>query len=307
MLANFFEKTKPINSIVLFAMYCSLFFGMLFLRSDIKEEDGALVNGVWGFFLNMLLVFASGVLVMKYKLSKDNMYFLYILVLLYGFFPQSLLYGKSLLISLLFVLFFGRVVSLSNQGEDVSKLFDSGLIIGVCFLLNGWLSFFLLPIYAALLFFNKVTIQNFVVPIIGALTPVFLFFTYCYVSDTMLFFEEQISFHWNYEFDLYTTSVKITFWILGALVTISLMSSASKVLSVSNKYQHYWLLMLMCLIIWIGIFLFTAVESNAEFVYLFFPVSLFLTHLIEDQSKRWMKELLLGGLLIGAISSLLFF
>ena len=152
MLANFFGKSKPVNFIfiiILFFTYYILDF-IVVKNFELNLMEFYKFLLVFPFFL--LLFFLFNFIISKNKLTRDNSYAFLFFVIGLGFL-QSVITEPTIVIEyLLLFLFFRRVYSLRTLKFVYQKLFDSGLWLGILFLISPLYLLYLILLYVAIFF-----------------------------------------------------------------------------------------------------------------------------------------------------------
>ena len=167
MIANFFSKTKPINTLAIVVL---LF--LIYTISTITNFDGVLsfpflLKRISYFLLLLIILFSVNFIVRKNNLVKDNSYTLLLYVVLIGMFPFSVLNFKLAMINFILLLSYRRIYSLRTQKDVKEKLFDSAFWIGIATIIYPWSALILLLVYLAAYIFDKWTWRNALVPLIG--------------------------------------------------------------------------------------------------------------------------------------------
>lgn len=294
MIANFFSKTKPSNIIsILFLLcifYISSYYTLDFTHitvSQIAEEFA--IFSCW-----LLLLFFVYFIIRKNSLTKDNSYAILLYVLLIGFFSFSIHELSEVLSNLLLLMALRRVFSLEKKNRVKSKIFDAGLWIGLAFIFSPWAIFFLILVYIGMSLYKRMSISNLLLPILGAGTPIFLFYTCCLLINEVAFFENFFNISWSFDSTRYQNLkllIPITFLI--SIVFWSVISCSPKILSRANKLKYSWILLINHLIIAALIVIFSPNKDGSEFVYAFFPVAVIITNYLETVRDNWFKEVIL--------------
>lgn len=297
MLANFFDKTKPINSILLAGLFFSFYFTYRFRHTATIFADISTLETIEHLFSNMLFLLLCGMVFAKNGLTNDNLYSSFLMILLYGMFPSTFQVDETLIITFLFLLVYRKISGLKEQGNALSALFDSGFYVGVSFLFFNWSALILLFIYTTLLLSKRITPRTLMAPVIGVLVPVFLFFTYCFVTDTLLNFYHIFNFNYNFDFALYSElHYHIPLLLIAFSTVISVIAVLPKVIGVSNVYRFQYTTVLNMLLIGTAMVCVTSQKQGSELLYVFIPISILIGRFINDISKKIIKELFLYGL-----------
>ncbi len=296
MLANFFGKTNPANYVILFLLflgwYLSVFFLGLFPEKtrELSTVDFATILGVFilaFFFYNFILT--------KNKLTLYNTYGFFFFTTLFTFFPETMLHKEELVLNLILLIFLRRVYSLRTDKIVIKKMFDSGFWLAILYILNPFSLVYLILLYTSIALFQKLNIKTFIIPIIGFITPVICYFTYCFWLDKTEDFIHRFSFYTDYNFEAYTSSNKAFYVLvfLGVLCLSSILFKTPKVFSVSGNYRKFWMLTILNFLVAIGFIIFFDGKTGAELMFLFFPISIILTNGIEGIQKQFLKNIIL--------------
>ena len=121
MIANFFNKTKPINTLFIIGL---LFFIYIFSIARYLEEEITLyfvLKRMMNFLLLLVTVFTVNFIVRKNNLTKDNSYTILLFVILMGMFPFAVLQFKLLIVNLILLFAYRRIYSLRTSKETHKK------------------------------------------------------------------------------------------------------------------------------------------------------------------------------------------
>jgi hypothetical protein len=299
MLANFFEKTKPLNSLLLGLFFCVGFF--LYFFKTKSPEISPKIFFIWGgyFFLSLAFLLLSGFVSFQKKGVEKSLFVPLFAVLLYGIFPQ--MYQPNSLLLLLFILMlsFRKITRLDGKEAALSKLFDAGLLIGVVVVFYNWTLLYLGVLYTAVFLFGKVSFRNLLAPLLGLLLPSFFFFSYCFLFDQMEFFFAQFLFEFSLDFDFYSsqkllTPLKICFF----LGLFSIIFNFRKIIVISDKFRLNYVLILLAYFMGFGIIALKPDKNGAEFLFVLLPTSILIAQLVESITKYWLKDLFVLGLMV---------
>lgn len=305
MLANFFEKTKPINSIVL-----GLLFITYFSTHSYTLQSSSLDHIHWGitlssFFLNSIFLLFSTLFFIKNGVSNDNLHNTFIIILLYGMFPQAFMSIKLIVVSILFLLIYKNLAQLNSKGKSQLSVFDTGVFTGISFLLYNWSIFFLVFIFATMLITQKASFKNIIGVVFGFLSPLIIFFTYAYIIDNTAIFTQKFDLIPNLNYEFYSQlSVKIPILLISIFTIISCLLVLPRVMSVSGPYRYQYILALLMLLIAIVSLSLKESKDGSEFLLTFVPIGIIIGRFLKSITHRVTKELLFIGF---TICSLYFF
>ncbi len=292
MIAKFFNKTIPINTLMILVFTTFIFISAIF--SLIKVDFTAIFflkkGGVLALLLLTLLVI--NFIVSKNGLVKENSFVLLLVAFCVGMFPFSAINGTLLITHLLLLLAYRRIYSLRTLKDTKEKIFDSSLWIGIATLIYPWSFMYLLLVYAGIYMFRKSTLRNVLIPIIGFLTPIFLYGIYLLLIGTLGNFNLEL----NYSFSFLTyNSLKLLLpvtLILGYMLW-AIFPMTVKVVAINNEFRMSWFLLLVHLIISIIVILFSPNKDGSEFLFIFFPISIILANYLKMVKEKWFREVFL--------------
>lgn len=299
MLANFFGKSKPVNFIlitVLFFIYYLLDF-IVVKKAEINLGDFYKFLLVTPLFLLLFLLF--NFIISKNKLTRDNSYAFLLFVIGLGFLNTFIIETSIVFTFLLLFLFFRRVYSLRTLKIVYQKLFDSGFWLGVLFLISPFYLLYIVLLYAAVFFFAKITIRTVLIPVVGFITPVFLYFTYLFWMHDLTTFYQLFDTNFTVDLSFYKTDYYSLFAITFAFFTgVSLLLRTGKVLSVSNKFKRSWVLLMLHLGIAIVFISLVEEKNGTEFVTFLFPSTIIMANGLQSMHKKLLINIVLVVFLI---------
>ncbi len=303
MLANFFEKTKPINSLLVGLLFCAGFFLYAFRIHSL--EISPKIFFIWGgyFFSSFFFLLLSGFVSFQKKAIEQSLFIPLFVVLLFGMFPQ--VYQPNGILFLFFVLMlcYRKMTSLDQKGGELSKLFDSGLLMGVALVFCNWTLLYLVVLYSAIFLFGKVSFRNLLAPLFGLLLPSFFFFSYCFLFDQLEYFFAQFLFEFSVDFDFYSsqklwTPLKICLF----LSLFSVIFNFRKIIVISDKFRLNYVLVLVAFVMGLGIIALTPHKNGTEFLFVLLPTSILIAQLVESISKIWLRDLCVLGLMLYSVT-----
>ncbi|CAA0226474.1 DUF6427 family protein [Tenacibaculum maritimum] len=308
MLANFFGKSKPVNFLVIFALFlCLSSISLLTNNQHINNISFFLKHFGKTLVLFLILFSVYNFILSKNELTFDNSYAFLFFVLLIGLFPNTITIDKNFYINLTLFLALRKIYSLQSEKSTVKKLFDGGFWLGICFIIEPFSLIFCLLFYAAIFLHKKITIQTLLVPMIGFFVPIFLYFTYCFWHDNMVSFLQLFKWFTSYEFDIYF-QIKYSYGIFLVLflVATSLLLKTPKALAVNNTFKGNWILIMFNLLVTLFLVVLSKHKNGGELLFTFFPISIILANGFELLQKKWLKETILALLLTTSFTASLF-
>lgn len=286
MLANFFNKTKPINYIIIFGIL-SFYFSFFFLKSSLTFND-------LGTFLVIVFSLLTTIfIVSKNNLTFDNSYAALFFAIFFGLCFIDLQFDFTIILNLFFLFSIRKILSLKSKKNYFQKLFDAGFWIGVSFILSKF-SIFLLPlIFLGVFLHNKINFQAIIIPLTGFITPIFLWQTYLFLTDKDYLlnnlFSNELSFS-TISINYFNTTITITVAIVYILKLASLFN-------IKNSFKKSWILIgVYAIFCALGIVFFK--DSSSKIIFLFFPSSVILTNGFEFIKHKKIANFLLAILLL---------
>lgn len=292
MLTNFFGKSKPITILVILVLFICLFVTAVFSN----KIAGNYLEIIFLFLLTLAFVVFIKV---KNNLSFDNSYVFLFFVLLTGIFPSVLQTNYFLYSNIILLFFLRKVYSLQSSAKTFKKLFDAGLWLGISFVLEPFSVLFGFLIYLSVYLHQHLNFQKIIIPVIGFITPVFLFFTYCFWFDKTVLFFNLLDWFTYYDFTLYKKlHLLIPIGAISFLVLFSFLVKTPKALSVKNDFRRSWILVLFNFICAVTLIILVKDRNGSELLYLFFPTAIMITNLVEVYENKWYSDVIIAMLMI---------
>ncbi len=281
MLTNFFGKSKPITILVILALFLCYFI--------IALVNNATIFKVLPSFLLLLAIISF--INSKNDLSFDNSYVFLFSVVLIGIFPDVLVVNAVFYSNLTILLFLRKIYSLQSSKKIAKKLFDAGLWLGISFLIEPFSLVFIILLYLSIFIHQHVKLNTLLIPIIGLIIPLFLYFTYCFWHDKTSDFYLLFDWFTYYDISLYSQpSYYITISLTGFFILVSLLIKTPKALSVKNNFRRSWLLIILNFTCALILLILIKDRDGSEFLYLIFPSAIIIANAIEVYEKKWFSD-----------------
>ena len=306
MIANFFSKTKPINILAIITL---LFF--IYVLSTAINFDGTLTASfifkrITYFLFLLIILFSVNFIIRKNNLVKDNSYTLLLYVVLIGMFPSSVLDFKLAIINFILLLSYRRIYSLRTQKDVKEKLFDSAFWIGIATLIYSWSIFLMILVFLAAYIFEKWTWRNAIIPIIGFLTPVLIYFAYLIAIDNGELINSLFMFDFALDFESYNSfKLLVPLAIVVSLMLWAIFPTTFKIIAVNNEFRSSWQLLITHFFLLVLIILPWPGKNGSELLFLFFPMAIIFTNYLQMVKEWWFKEVFLYS--FSALTILVYF
>ncbi|TXD52426.1 MULTISPECIES: DUF6427 family protein [unclassified Polaribacter] len=303
MLANFLNKSKPINFITLLILFFVALITNLYFRLFTASFTGNhLLESAILLVLFLVIFFFYNFIIGKNKLTSDNSYAYFFFTLLVMVFLPDFINYQTLLLTIIYLLFVRKIYSLRSEKKVLEKLFDSGFWLGVLCLLEPFFCIFFLLIYMASYLHKKITVHTIFVPIVGFAAPLFVYFTYFFWFDATQEFTNLFNFELIFDIQLYTNTSY--FWLICSVLFFTVFAiffKSIKALSVNNTFRKSWILLIANFIILVFFLLFLPQKNGSELIFILFPISIILANGVELVQKKTLKNIILSVSLIGGI------
>jgi len=294
MIANFFNKTKPV---VLFTIVICLLIYVLSAAFVFKFEDLSglfFIKMLGSFLLILLFLIIVNFVVKKNRLTRDNSYALLLTVVILGTFSETLFSLKFLLANIALLLSYRKVYSLRSATNTKGKLFDAGLWLGVAALISEWSLLFVILIYIGMTIYQRIDLKNIFIPIVGLVTPIFIYFTYSMLIDNIELFHNRWLFQTSFNFVPYNQLkflIPITFLLTIMLWSVSLFIPKLSAIGVNAKRS--WILGFNHLLISMVFVTISPVKNGSEVLFMVFPLAVISTNFLQKSPSENFKNLIL--------------
>ncbi len=292
MLTNFFSKTKPITIVIILALFLS-YYGIALLNK---------VSGVYDFKVVPLFLITIGLVSfidVKNELTFDNTYAVLFFVTLLGIFPSILKIDIIFYSNFTLLLFLRKVYSLQSSKKFLKKLFDSGLWLGITFLMQPFCALFFVLLFTSIIFHQKLTLRALFIPLVGFITPLFLYFTYCFWHDNLPVFYGLFLWEIAPALSVFLSTpflIGLVFTLFLALLAIIL--KTPKTLSILNVFRKSWMLLLLNFVSALFLVFLIGDQSGNELLYVTFPISVILANGLELFEKKWFVDIVTISFLV---------
>lgn len=197
------------------------------------------------------------------------------------------------------LLLFRRIYSLRTQKSIYQKLFDSGLWLGLLFLVSPINILYVVLIYSSLFLYTEATVRTVFIPVLGFVSPLILFFTYHFVNDTAEVFYKIFDISVNINFGFYNLlTYKLLLGTFIVLTLTSVLLKSSDIFSVSNTFKKSWGLLIIHFFTAIFYILLIENKNGLELLSLLIPSTIIITNWIQSVKKKFLTDVVLILLLV---------
>ena len=293
MLANFFNKSKP-AIVFIIAIYLFVYFTIANVVFNFAGFSWSyLLKEIGVFFSLILFLILIKFIINKNNLTLDNSYALLLAVFLLGIFHEILFANRILFANIFLLLAYRKVYSLRSNINTKLKLFDAGFWIGISVLIYSWSIFYIILIYAAMLLFQKVTLKNLAIPLVGLVMPVFIFFTYTFYVDNLEAFYRVFYLAPSFSYNSYNQlQLLIPIAFLITIAMWSIVSVTPKVVSSGTSFKKLWNLVIVHLLISVIIIVLSPIKNGSEMLFMVFPITIIIANFLQKSESKNFKNLI---------------
>ena len=292
MIIKIFEKSKPINLVIATAI---LIFG--FLSSSFLPHFTWNINKLIGLLVAVFSILTADFISKKNLLSNQNSFIILFYVLFFSLFWTTATDYAILYANFFTLLALRKIISLKSQKNTTKKIFDAGFWISVATLFSFWSILVFILLFIAILIYNAENYKHFLVPFISVFTLYVIVNSYSLFRNHTLYQYNGFNITFNFSEILSNKN----YFILGGLVL--LISSlfifiGKKIRHLTKKNRTSYILISIALLIAIIIFIFN--PKMEILLFTCFPISVLLSAVFEQISKKWIQNLIFYSILIAA-------
>lgn len=295
MITSIFNKSKPINFIIVFFITVLAF---LTARTNLITESITpifVLKETAIFFICVITILVFNFIVTKNSLTKSNNYE----ILFFSLFLLTLVQTTSntnILISNFFILLgLRRIISLRSQKSIKNKLFDAALWIAVASLFYFWAIIFFVVVILSLFFYSDNNLRHWIIPYIGLATvfSIAVGISIIIYNDYFQIFNASRSI--SYDFSSYNSikyiaaiTMLISFGVWSSMFYLQNIKKQKKDLRASFK------IVIVAAIVAFIIALLAPEKNGSEFLFLFAPLAIIITNYIQTIEDKWFKEVFIA-------------
>ncbi|WP_431157030.1 DUF6427 family protein [Winogradskyella poriferorum] len=304
MITSVFNKSKPINFIIVLA-----FVLVLFSISNFELFFGNL-NTLFSTLTRVLvvvfLVFLLDFIVSKNNLTQRNSYAILVFGVALGVFPE-IINNINLLLANVFILFaLRRILSLSSNKQVKKKLFDASFWIALATLLYFWAILFFAIIIVALIYYSQNDLRNVLIPLVGVATVAMLLLGYNIIFHDAYIRPSNFERFSSLDYTSYNSLENIfKLTILFTAFIWTIIYFFRSLTDKNNKLKPSYFIVAWTSIIGILIAIISPYKDGSEFVFFIAPFAIIMANYIEAISEKWFKEVFVGIFILTPIIGLI--
>jgi len=298
MLASVFNKSRPVNYILIGAVLVLFYF--LYLFNDTAWTDNYLLIAQKTGLLLLLAgaLFLTNFITRRNNLSKANTYAMFLFLVFLVLFPTTLVNTRVILANFFLLLALRRLVSLQSLITPKEKIFDASFWIFAAAIFHFWCVIYIILVFVSIVFHVSRDYRNWLIPFI-AFFAVFIL----YLMAELIIGEGfkdmtgdvAVSFDFTYFENVYQNIA------LAIFSSVVVLFAAPYAFSITNKplnLQSSHKKVLFSFLIGVGIYALSSGKNNSFLIFTFAPLAIMGANYLESQENIWVKEVLTGLLVV---------
>ncbi|KAF2518973.1 hypothetical protein E0W68_06870 [Flavobacterium salilacus subsp. salilacus] len=302
MLASVFNKSRPINYVMIAVTLVSFYFLYLFKDDSWTAYFYLILQKTGLLFLLAGSLFLVNFITHKNRLTKDNTYAMFLFMVFLILFPTIIVNTNIIISNFFLLLALRRLISLQSLITPKEKIFDASFWIFAAAIFHFWSIIYIVLVFISIIFHVSRDYRNWIIPFIAFFAVTVLYFMAVLVIDKSFFNhvmgEIHVSFDFTYFENIYQ-NIAIAFF---ASVTVLFLfpyifSISSKPLNLQVSHKK----ILFSFLIGVGIYVLSDAKNNSFLAFTFAPLAIMGANYLESQKNYWVKETVLAAIVIVSV------
>ncbi len=294
MISSIFEKTKPINYIILLGFLFIFYWSIHFLVFNSVYQPKELLLHIGILALLMFSIFVVNFIVKRNKVTGTNSFAILFYTLLIVVFPEVLMDSNAILCNFFLLLSIRRLLSIKSLKNIKLKIFDATLWITAASFFYDWALLYLILVFVSIYFYEPKNIRSWMVPIVGVFTAFMIATSLLILADNLIFFENHFVFSYDYTQNYFLdwkNSVKLGLYAL----LVSVAGILGFVRLGKSGIGRIITMRFIAISFILGLVVTLLKSSTTHFPVLitFFPAVIFATNYVEVIKRPNVKEIVL--------------
>lgn len=305
MLASVFNKSRPINYVLIGSTLVIFYFLYLF-KDDYWAQYTYLVLQKAGLLLLLAFsLFLVNFVTHKNTLSKANTYAMYLFMVFLILFPTILVNTNIIISNFFLLLALRRLISLQSLITPKEKIFDASFWIFAAAVFHFWSIIYIVLVFISIIFHVSRDYRNWIIPFIAFFAVSVLYLMAALIIDKGFFShvlgEISVSFDFTYFENIYQNIALAIFASVSVLFLFPyIVSISSKPLNLQSSHKK----ILFSFLIGVAIYVLSDDKNNSFLAFTFAPLAIMGANYLEAQQNNWFKEAV--AIIITAIAIALF-
>lgn len=294
MITNIFEKTRPLNYLII-TIVLLLCFLLYFFYNDLLNEGWSSIGYATLYFLITISSLALvNFVTLKNTLTKNNNYSLLLFLVFILFFPKVFQNGALLIANFFLLLALRRLVSLRTMKEPKEKLFDASFWILIATLFHFWSIVYIGLVFVSILLHVSRDYKNWLIPFIALFAVTILFVAINLWADFKfsqhLLSQSYLSFDFTYFETVYQNIALAIFSSIALLFFINnILTLSTRPLNLQTSYKK----ILFSFILGVAIYILSAEKNNSCLLFCFAPLAVMGGNFFEGLQNKLLREIVL--------------
>jgi hypothetical protein len=305
MLASVFNKSRPVNYILIGAILVLSYF--LYLSKDTAWTNNyLLILQKTGLLLLLAgALFLTNFITRRNTLSKANTYAMFLFMIFLILLPTTLVNINVIISNFFLLLALRRLISLQSLITPKEKIFDASFWIFAATIFHFWCIIHIVLVFISIVFHVSRDYRNWLIPFIAFFAVAVLYLMIGLIMGEG-FFETiseniNISFNFTYFENIYQNIALAVYSSIVVLFAFPyIFSITSKPLNLQSSHKK----IIYSFLIGVAIYVLSAHKNNSFLAFTFAPMAIMGANYFESQENKWVREIALS--LIAVIALVLF-
>lgn len=306
MLASVFNKSRPVNYIIIALVLVLFYFLYLFKDTYWTGYYYLIVQKAGLLALLAGSLFLVNFVTRRNTLSKANTYAMFLFMVFLILLPTTLVNTNIIISNFFLLLALRRLISLQSLITPKEKIFDASFWIFASALFHFWSILFIVLVFISIIFHVARDYRNWVIPFIAffAVGIIYAMAISVFGKDFFdhLHGEARISFDFTYFENIYQNIA------LAAFSSFAVLFSVTQILALPNKplnMQASYKKVIYSFLIGVLVYVLSADKNNSFLAFTFAPLAIMGANYLESQDNFWVREGVV--ILITGVALFLFF
>jgi hypothetical protein len=305
MLASVFNKSRPINYVLMGCTLVAIYFLYLF-KDDLWTQYAYLVLQKAGLLVLLAFsLFLVNFITHKNTLSRANTYAMFLFMVFLILFPTILVNTNIIISNFFLLLALRRLISLQSLITPKEKIFDASFWIFAAAVFHFWSIIYIVLVFISIVFHVSRDYRNWIIPFIAFFAVSVLYLMAALIIDKGFFShvlgEISVSFDFTYFENIYQNIALAIFASVSVLFLFPyIVSISSKPLNLQSSHKK----ILFSFLIGVAIYVLSDDKNNSFLAFTFAPLAIMGANYLEAQQNNWFKEAV--AVTITAIAVMLF-
>lgn len=302
MLASVFNKSRPVNYVLIGVVLILSYFLYLF-KDPAWTQNYLLIAQKAGLLLLLAAaLFLTNFITRRNTLSKANTYAMFLFMVFLILFPTTLVNINIIISNFFLLLALRRLISLQSLITPKEKIFDASFWIFAAAMFHFWCIAYIVLVFISIIFHVSRDYRNWLIPFIAffGVGVLYLMVSLMVGDDFFKTITENIaiSFDFTYFENIYQNIALAVYSSIVVLFAFPyIFSITNKPLNLQSSHKK----IIYSFLIGVGVYVLSANKNNSFLVFTFAPLAIMGANYFESQENNWFKEVVLGLIVLIAI------